>query len=88
MTAAAHGLSDKALAIFAFAAYHQLASGQTVSSVVQSDGAGHKADDEAVAELQARGLAQADGRTVHFTPDGESALAAVIESLRRGMPAT
>jgi hypothetical protein len=82
MSAAIQDLSDKALAVFAFAAYHQLNSGQTVSSVVQNDGAGHKADDDAVAELQGRGLVQADGRTVHFTPEGEAVLQTMIESLR------
>jgi hypothetical protein len=50
--------------------------------VVQNDGAGHKAADAAVAELQARGLVQADGRAVHFTPEGETALQAMIASLR------
>jgi len=83
MAATLQGLSDKALAVFAFAAYHQLESGQRVSSVVQRDGAGHRADDEAVAELTGRGLVQADGHSVHFTPDGERALQEVIDTLRR-----
>ena len=82
MSAAVQGLSDKALAVFAFAAYHQLNSGQAVSSVVQNDGAGHKADDAAVAELQGRGLVQADGSFIHFTHQGEAALQALIDSLR------
>ncbi|PVE22578.1 hypothetical protein DC522_20465 [Microvirga sp. KLBC 81] len=54
------GLSDEALAVFAFAAYHQLSSGQMVRSVVRRDGAGHKASDKAVSELQGRGLIEAD----------------------------
>jgi hypothetical protein len=75
-------LSDKALAVFAFAAYHQLESGQRVASVVQRDGAGHQADGEAVAELRERGLAEADGGTISFTPDGEAVLERVIGGLR------
>jgi hypothetical protein len=75
-------LSDKALAVFAFAAYHQLESGQQVSSVVQRDHAGHKADEEAVGELQEFGLARADGSHVHFTDAGERLLQAVIAGMR------
>jgi hypothetical protein len=82
MTGTVQGLSDKALAVFAFAAYHQLESGQRVASVVQQDGAGHRADEEAVAELQERGLAKADGAKVHFTEAGERLLQAMIAGLR------
>lgn len=78
-------LSDKALAVFAFAAYHQLESGQRVSSVVQRDGAGHQADEEAVSELRERGLATADGQNLTFTNEGEEALQRLIESLRRSL---
>ncbi len=78
-------LSDKALAVFAFAAYHQLESGQRVSSVVQRDGAGHRADDEAVRELTDRGLVRADGQSIHFTDEGERLLQTVIEGLRRSL---
>jgi hypothetical protein len=39
-----NGLSDKALSIFAFAAYHRLVSGEKVTSVIRRDGAGHEAD--------------------------------------------
>ena len=80
--AAAAGLSDEALAVFAFAAYHQLSSGQTVRSVVQRDGAGHKASDTAVSELESRGLVTADGQAINFTPQGEEALQAMIAGLR------
>jgi hypothetical protein len=83
--ASMQGLSDKALAVFAFAAFHQLESGQKVSSVVQRDGAGHKADDEAVNELAQRGLAKADGSAIHFTPEGEQALDRVISGLRQAL---
>lgn len=76
------GLSDEALAVFAFAAYHQLSSGQTVRSVVQRDGVGHKASDKAVSELKERGLIEADGDEIRFTDRGETALQALITGLR------
>ena len=79
------GLSDKALAVFAFAAYHRLESGQKVSSVVRRDGAGHRADDAAVAELESRGLARADAAAITFTPEGEAALEQVIQGLKAGL---
>jgi CTP-dependent riboflavin kinase len=78
-------LSDKAIAVFAFAAYHQLESGQRVSSVVQRDGAGHQADEEAIAELQDRGLATADGENITFTEDGEEALQRLVDGMRRSL---
>ena len=84
-TTSGEGLSDKAVAVFAFAAYHQLESGQTVTSVVQRDGAGHKADDEAIAELTERGLVSADGNTIQFTRHGEAVLNTVIDGLRRAL---
>jgi hypothetical protein len=76
------GLSDEALAVFAFAAYHQLSSGQMVKSVVQRDGVGHKASDTAVSELKGRGLIEADGDEIRFTGDGEQALQAFVAGLR------
>jgi chromosome segregation and condensation protein ScpB len=76
------GLSDEALAVFAFAAYHQFSSGQMVRSVVQKDGAGHKASDAAVEELTARGLIEADGSEIRFTAQGEEALQGVIAGIR------
>ena len=78
------GLSDEALAVFAFAAYHQLSSGQMVRSVVQRDGAGHRANDAAVSELKGRGLIEADGEEIRFTDEGERALQDFIASLRGG----
>jgi chromosome segregation and condensation protein ScpB len=83
MTASVPGLSDDALAVFAFAAYHQLASGQAVKSIVQRDGAGHKASDKAVQELEGRGLITADGDAIAFTPGGEEALQTLIAGIRR-----
>ena len=76
------GLSNEALAVFAFAAYHQFSSGQMVRSVVQKDGAGHKASDAAVEELTGRGLIEADGSEIRFTPQGEEALQGVIAGIR------
>jgi len=76
------GLSDEALAVFAFAAYHQLSSGQAVRSVVQRDGDGHKASDTAVGELRERGFIEADGSEIRFTPQGEEALQGVISGIR------
>ncbi|HEU6440776.1 MAG TPA: hypothetical protein VFF38_00330 [Microvirga sp.] len=81
------GLSDEALAVFAFAAYHQLSSGQIVRSVVQRDGAGHKASDAAVSELAGRGLVEADGDEIRFTEEGEQALQAFVSGLRGGRSA-
>ncbi len=79
------GLSDEALAVFVFAAYHQLTSGQMVKSVVQKDGSGHKASDKAVEELQGRGLIEADGEAIHFTDSGEKALQALISGIRSSL---
>lgn len=76
------GLSDEALAVFAFAAYHQLTSGQMVKSVVQQDGSGHKANDKAVEELKGQELIEADGEEIRFTPRGEEALQAFISGIR------
>lgn len=83
-TADLTGLSDEALAVFVFAAYHQLSSGQRVRSVVQRDGAGHKASDAAISELETRGLIEADGDEIRFTDEGEGALQALLSSLRSG----
>ncbi len=80
--ASMQGLSDKALAVFAFAAYHQLESGQRVSSVVRRDSAGHQADSEAIAELEAHGLATADDAAITFTPTGEEALQQALQGLK------
>jgi len=87
MPSATSGLSDKALAVFAFAAYHQLESGQRVSSVIQRDDAGHQADPEAVQELQERGLVEADGRDITFTAEGERVLQQAVDGLRRTVQA-
>ncbi|MBM6592744.1 hypothetical protein [Microvirga pudoricolor] len=75
-------ISDRALAVFAFAAYHELESGQPVRSVARADQAGHKADDEAVAELTERGFVETDENYIRFTPTGEQLKQNVIDGLR------
>ena len=77
------GLSDKALSVFAFAAYHQLESGQKVTRVIRRDGAGHQADPEAVAELQQHGLVTATEDDIIFGPDAERLLDEVIDAMRQ-----
>lgn len=75
-------LSDKALAVFAFAAYHQLESGVPVTGVVRRDGAGHAADEEAITELGIAGLVHVSEARVVFTDQGEAVLGALIGALR------
>ena len=75
-------LSDKAIAVFAFAAYHQLSSGEAVVDVVLKDGAGHAADPEAIEELEAADLARKEGDRAAFTDAGKARLDAVIAALR------
>lgn len=75
-------LSDKAIAVFAFAAYHQLSSGEPVIDVVLEDGAGHKADPEAIDELEAAGLAKREGNRAAFTDEGREKLGSVISGMR------
>lgn len=75
-------LTDKAIAVFAFAAYHQLSSGEAVVDVVLHDGAGHSADPEAIRELEAAELAKTDGDRAVFTDGGRAWLEAVIAAMR------
>jgi hypothetical protein len=75
-------MSDGACAVFAFAAYHELQSGQPVTKVVIDDKQGHKADPAGVEELSRAGLAKADGDFLVFSEAGLKRLAAVIASLR------
>ena len=76
------GMSDKAVAVFAFAAYHQLESGQPVTKVIREDGKGHKADEEAVSELEGLKLAEVAGNDIVFTESGLAVLGKVVEALR------
>jgi chromosome segregation and condensation protein ScpB len=75
-------LSDKAIAVFAFAAYHQLSSGEAVVDVVLKDAAGHAADPTAITELEGAGLVKAQGERAAFTDAGKARLEAVITALR------
>jgi hypothetical protein len=75
-------LSDKALAVFAFAAYHQLDSGDAVTSIVAVDGAGHRADPDAVSELTDKELGTLEGDRFHFTPGGQVMLSQIIDRIR------
>ena len=75
-------LSDKANAVFAFAAYHALSSGETVVDVVLKDGAGHAADPSAIQELETAGLATTEQDRAVFTESGKSQLQSVIAALR------
>ena len=78
-------LSDKAVAVFAFAAYHQLSSGEAVVDVVLRDGAGHSADPAAIEELESRNLARAEADRAAFTDDGKALLAKAVEALRNAV---
>jgi len=75
-------LSDKALAVFAFAAYHQLESGDAVTSVVADDSAGHHADPDAINELSKKDLGKLEGNRFHFTAAGQLMLSQFIERMR------
>lgn len=75
-------LSDKAMAVFAFALYHQFTSGEAVADVVLDDGAGHKADPEAISELTEAGLLTVEGQRGAFTETGTALLSRTAEALR------
>lgn len=75
-------LSDKALAIFAFAAYHQLGSGDTITSVVTSDASGHHADPEVLSELADKELGELNGDRFVLTVAGQLVLSQVIDRIR------
>jgi hypothetical protein len=75
-------LSEKALSILAFAAYHQLSSGMVVRDVVLEDGAGHKAEPEGVDELTQAGMLEVDGARGTLTDKGEEMLAKVVQAIK------
>lgn len=79
---ASQALSDRGIAVFAFAAYHQLTSGETVTDVALHDGAGHAADPKAIKELGDAGLASEENDRAVFTAEGQAMLAKVVEALR------
>ena len=68
--------------MFAFAAYHQLESGEPVTGVVRRDGAGHHADEDAIRELSEAGLVTVEANRVNFSDQGEAVLGALIGALR------
>lgn len=76
------GLSDRALSILAFAAYHRLASGERVTSVVRRDGNGHEADPGGVAELVGRGLAEAGDTEIELGDAAQEAVETLVAALR------
>jgi hypothetical protein len=82
MAASTQGLSDKALSISAFAAYHRLLSGERVSSVIRKDGHGHEADPAGVAELETRGLATASETEISFGTEAEDFVDTVVDAIR------
>lgn len=75
-------LSDKALAVFAFAIYHQLESGDAVSGVTARDAAGHQADPEALEELKRLELANVQDSRIVFTPAGQLMLTQLLDRMR------
>ena len=75
-------LSDHALSILTFAAYHSLVSGEVVTRVVLDDGKGHKADAEGVDEMEKAGLLEKDGERGTLTEEGSRALGQVLEAIR------
>lgn len=83
MAASTEGLSDKALSIFTFAAYHRLLSGERVTSVIRTDGKGHQADPDGVAELQERGLATVSERDISFGDEAERFVEAIVAAIRQ-----
>ena len=76
------GLSDHALSILSFAAYHRLVSGERVTSVVRKDGNGHEADPKGVQELTERGLAEAGETEINLGQDAQDAVEVLVEALR------
>ena len=75
-------LSEKALGVFAFAAYHQFTSGETVADVVLHDGAGHAADPEAIKDLERAGLAKVVDDRAAFTEKGQAVLGRLLDAIR------
>ena len=75
-------LTDKALAVFVFAAFHQLESGETISAVVANDAAGHRVDPDAMAELESKDLGKLSGESFVFNAAGQLILSQVIDRIR------
>ncbi|WP_062229080.1 hypothetical protein [Aureimonas frigidaquae] len=75
-------MTDGALSVLTFAAYHQLASGERVRDVVLRDGAGHSADAGGVEVLREAGLLTVEGDRGRLTQAGEEALDRLVEAIR------
>lgn len=75
-------LTNRALAILAFAIYHQLESGTRVSSVVADDHAGHRADPSGVNELVRHELARREADHIAFTERGSAVVEKVLATIR------
>ena len=75
-------LTDRALAIFAFAIYHELESGTRVTSVVADDHAGHRADPSGVDELVQHDLARREAEHIAFTERGAEMLQFILATIR------
>jgi hypothetical protein len=75
-------ISERGLAVFAFAIYHQLESGNRVTQVVMDDGAGHQADGKGVDELRRLGLVAVESGRVRFTKTGEAMIEGLVEGMR------
>ena len=80
-----NGLSDKALSIFAFAAYHRLVSGERATSVIRKDGAGHEADPEGVKELEERGLVTAGDTDIDLGQTAQQTVETMVAALRQAV---
>ncbi len=80
-------LSDHALSILTFAAYHSLVSGEVVTRVVLDDGKGHKADSAGVEEMEKAGLLEAEGERGTLTEAGSQRLGQLIDAIRRSAAA-
>ncbi|MCM2505238.1 hypothetical protein NDN16_16325 [Aureimonas altamirensis] len=75
-------ITDKGLSILVFAAYHRLASGESVRDVVLRDGSGHKADPDGVSELANAELIEVDADRARLTDRGVEALDRLIDAIR------
>ena len=75
-------LTDRALAIFAFAIYHELESGTRVTSVVADDHAGHRADPSGVDELVRHKLARREEDHIALTDRGAEMLQQILATMR------
>lgn len=83
MATGTDALSDRALSIFTFAAYHHLATSQAIRAVVRRDGAGHRADPEGAAEVESRGYATLSDDEITFTPEGVAVVERIVGAIRQ-----